>query len=185
MTERDRRHWDDRYRIRTPIRSEDVCLPGPFTDHADRFPTAGAALELACGTGAVSVWLAGRGLNVRGLDISEVAIAQARKLAQDNEVGHSCQFDVVDLDAGLPSGVQADVICCFHFRDRRLDRAIIDRLAPGGLLAISVLSEVGAPPGRYRAGRGELTDAFAELHRIAAGEGGGRAWLLASKIASE
>lgn len=185
VSHEDRRNWDDRYRIRTPTRSEDVRLPEPFTSHADRFPAAGTALELACGAGAVSVWLAGRGLNVRGLDISDVAIGEARKLAQDNEVGHRCQFDVVDLDAGLPAGVHADVICCFLFRDRGLYRSIIDRLAPGGLLAMSVLSEVGAQPSRHRAGPGELTDAFAELDRIAAGEGGGRAWLLASKIAAE
>lgn len=131
------------------------------------------------------MWLAGRGLNVRGFDISEVAVVQARKLAQDNGVGHSCQFENFDLDAGLPSGRQADVICCLQFRDRRLDRAITDRLAPGGLLAISVLSQVDARPGRYRAHPGELTDAFADFDRIAAGEAGGRAWLLASKSASD
>lgn len=185
MTDRDRRDWDDRYRIRTPTRSEDIVLPAPFTEHADRFPPAGTALELACGGGATSVWLARRGLNVRGLDISEVAIGRARKLAQDNAVGRNCQFEVYDLDAGLPPGRQADVICCFHFRDRRLDRAIIDRLAPGGLLAISVLSQVDAQPGRYRARPGELTDTFADLDRIAAGESMGQAWLLASKSASD
>lgn len=156
----------------------------PFAEHADRFPSVGDALDLACGRGLVSVWLARRGLNVRGVDVSEVAVAQARKLAQDNGVIANCQFDVVDLDTGLPAGLQANMIVCLHFRDRRLDRAIIDRLSPGGLLAISVLSQVGAGPGRFRALPGELTDSFAELDHIAGAEGEGQAWLLASKPGS-
>lgn len=181
MTDRDRRDWDDRYRTRPPLHSGDIRLPTPFAEHADRFPTVGDALELACGRGPASLWLAGRGLIVRGLDISAIAIEQARKLARDNAFERNCQFDVFDLDAGLPSGPKADVILCLQFRDRRLDRAIIDRLAPGGLLGISVLSQVGAQPGRFRARPGELPQAFAELDRIAGGEGDGQAWLLASK----
>ena len=65
--------------------------------------------------------------------------------------------------------------------DRRLDRAITDRLVPGGLLAISVLSAVGAAPGPFRAEPGELRAAFADLTVIAAGEGDGEAWLLARR----
>lgn len=53
------------------------------------------------------------------------------------------------------------------------------RLAPGGLLAIAVLSEVGAAAGPFRAGCGQLRAAFAGLDVIAAGEGQGQAWLLA------
>jgi hypothetical protein len=48
-----------------------------------------------------------------------------------------------------------------------------------GVLAISVLSEVGAQPGFFRAAAGELDVAFAALQAMAAGEGDGQAWLLA------
>jgi SAM-dependent methyltransferase len=118
-------------------------------------------------------------LDVFGLDISPVAIAQARDLAKHSGVGGRCRFDVVDLDDGLPAGPPVDVILCHKFRDRRLDQAIIGRLAPGGLLAIAVLSEVGAAPGPFRTAHGELPAAFADLNVIAAGEGEGYAWLLA------
>jgi SAM-dependent methyltransferase len=113
------------------------------------------------------------------LDISAVAIGQARDLAQRSGVGDRCRFDIVDLDDGLPAGPPVDVIVCHKFRDRRLDRAIIGRLAPGGLLAIAMLSEVGAAPGPFRAVPGELPATFAELDQVAAGEGQGCAWLLA------
>lgn len=134
---------------------------------------------MACGQGGGAVWLAQRGLDVLGLDISGAAIAAARDLAERCGVDARCRFDVVDLDDGLPDGPPVDVVLCHRFRDRRLYRAMIERLAPGGLLAIAVLSEVGGAPGRFRAAPGELTDAFAGLHMLAAGEGDGWAWLLA------
>ena len=121
---------------------------------------------------------------MRGFDISPVAIGQARELARRSGIADRCRFDVFDLDDGLPIGLlsdwpDADVILCHKFRDRRLDQAIIERLAPGGLLAIAALSEVDAAPGPFRARPGELTAAFAELELVAAGEGQGYAWLLA------
>lgn len=157
---------------------------GTLAPHAGVFPTTGHALDLACGQGVDAVWLAHRGLEVRAFDISPVAISQARELARRSGVDDRCRFDVFDLDDGLPVELlsdwpAADVILCHKFRDRRLDRAMIERLAPGGLLAIAALSEVDAAPGPYRVGPGELSAAFAELELVAAGEGQGYAWLLA------
>lgn len=125
------------------------------------------------------MWLANHGLDVWGVDVSEVGIAQARDLARHQGFDQHCRFDVVDLDGGLPAGPQVDMLLCNKFRDRRLDRALIARLAPGGLLAICTLSEVGAEPGPFRAARGELLSAFGELDIVAADEADGHAWLVA------
>jgi 2-polyprenyl-3-methyl-5-hydroxy-6-metoxy-1,4-benzoquinol methylase len=179
VTSQDRRRWDERYASRQPPPDEAIRPPGLFADYADAFPRAGHGLDLACGQGFGSVWLARRGLDVRAFDVSAIAIDQARELARRNGVADRCRFDVVDLDDGLPAGPPADVILSHKFRDSRLDRAIIARLAPSGLLAIAALSEVGGVPGRFRATPGELAAAFAELDVVAAGEGGGHAWLLA------
>jgi SAM-dependent methyltransferase len=181
MGEADRRRWDERYETKGPPAVGAVAPPNVLARYADAFPTAGTALDLACGQGVGAVWLALRGLEVLGWDISPVAVRQARELAQRRGVGDRCRFDVVDFDAGLPVGPPVDVIVCHKFRDRRLDRAIIERLAPGGLLAIAVLSEVGASPGPFRAAAGELTAAFAGLDVIDADEGDGLAWLLARR----
>ncbi|AQT78702.1 SAM-dependent methyltransferase [Mycolicibacterium litorale] len=176
MAETDRLRWDDRYAGRA---GAVAGLPQLFARYADAFPTAGLALDVACGPGAVSAWLAGRGLTVLGVDVSPVAVEQARQLAASTGVGDRCRFEVADLDEGLPPGPRADVIVCHLFRDPRLYPAILSRLAPGGLLAIAVLSEVGAAPGGFRARAGELVAAFACLDTVASGEGGGEAWLLA------
>jgi SAM-dependent methyltransferase len=179
MAEGDRRRWDERYTTQGPPPVSAVEPPELLARHTDVFPTAGTALDLACGQGFGAVWLARRGLEVLGLDISPVAISQARDLARRSGVGDRCRFEVVDLDDGLPAGPPVDVVLCHKFRDRRLDQAIIGRLAPGGLLAIAVLSEVGAAQGPFRGAPGELPAAFAGLDQIAAGEGQGYAWLLA------
>jgi SAM-dependent methyltransferase len=177
----DRGHWDRRYSERDPLSVDDVALPSRFRLFADVFPTGGRAVELACSAGAASVWLAKRGLSVWACDASAVAIAQAEDLAERCGQAHRCRFEVVDLGAGLPAGDSADVVLCNMFRDPRLDRPIIDRLAVGGVLAISALSEVGAAPGRFRARPGELLAAFGSLEVITHGEEGGQAWLLARR----
>lgn len=179
MTREDRRRWDKRYASQGPVPVGAVESPSVFAAYAEIFPTTGQALDLACGQGFGTVWLARRGMEVLGLDISPVAISQARDLARRSGVDDRCRFDVVDLDAGLPAGSPVDVVLCHRFRDRRLDRAIVERLAPGGLLAIAALSEVDATPGPFRAAPGELRAAFAELDLVAAGEAQGHAWLLA------
>ncbi|MCV7100392.1 SAM-dependent methyltransferase [Mycobacterium palustre] len=181
MAAEDRRRWDERYAGAGAPPLGAIGPPDVLARHADVFPTAGRALDVACGPGLAAVWLARRGLKVVGLDISPVAVGQARDLARRAGVGDRCRFDVVDLDGGLPAGPPVDVIVCHRFRDRRLDPAMIERLAPGGLLAIAALSEVGAAPGPFRAAPGELPAAFGELRLVAAGEGDGCAWLLARR----
>ncbi|CAN3129279.1 class I SAM-dependent methyltransferase [Mycobacterium sp. smrl_JER01] len=181
MTRDDRDRWDRRYAERGPLPVEAAALPPRLQHCADVFPTAGHALDLACGAGAGSVWLAQRGLNVRGCDASPVAIQQARDLARRCGQIRRCRFDVHDLDAGLPSGRPVDVVLCHKFRDARLDYAVVDRLTAGGVLAICVLSEVGAAPGPFRAARGELAAAFAALQIVDHGERDGEAWLVARR----
>ncbi|WP_408632954.1 class I SAM-dependent methyltransferase [Mycolicibacterium mengxianglii] len=178
VSAQDRTRWDQRYTRGTPLTPADVAVPAPFSRFAEMFPTSGHALDLACGRGLSAIWLAQRGMSVFGLDISPVAIADARDLAQRCGVDQQCRFEVTDLDGGLPPGPPAEVIVCHMFRDPRLDRAILQRLVPGGLLAVSALSEVGAHPGPFRVRADELETAFAALEVIAAGAGDGTAWLL-------
>nr|WP_018599275.1 class I SAM-dependent methyltransferase [Mycobacterium sp. 155] len=162
-------------------RSSDDTEPGPpsvFASYVTVFPVTGTALDIACGQGTASIWLAQRGFEVLGVDVSPVAVETARAQARRFGVADRCRFGVADLDDGLPAGPPADVILCHRFRDRRLYPSLIDRLAPGGLLAICVLSEIGGAPHPFRATPGELHAAFAGLEVIAAGEGDGQAWLL-------
>lgn len=173
--------WDQRYLTRGPAGAGSVGVAAVFAPYAREFPESGSALDVACGQGGTAVWLARRGLSVWGLDISGVAIDQAGDLAARCGVADRCRFSVADLDSGLPAGGPAEVIVCQRFRAPHLYPVLAQRLAPGGLLAIEVLSEVDAEPGPYRAPAGELRAAFGDLGVIAEGERAGIAWLLARK----
>lgn len=179
MTTDDRTRWDQRHARAGPPTAEEAGPPALLAPYANLFPTQGRALDLACGRGRGSVWLARRGLRVWGLDVSPVAVALAGGLARRCGVADRCRFEVADLDAGLPPGPPVDVILCHFFRDPRLDADLPGRLAPGGILAVAALSEVGAGPGPYRVPPGGLQGAFPTLEVLAGGEGGGEAWLVA------
>ncbi len=185
LSEEDRRHWDSRYAEAgmAPIGGFPPPVFAPF-EHL--FPTEGHALELACGRGRAAVWLAGRGMNVWAVDVSSVAIDLSGQLAVLSGVANRCRFEVLDLDGELPEGPPVDLILCHlpHlFRDQRLNEAMIDRLARGGLLAVAVLSEVGPGPGPFRVRPGELLDAFGKLGVFVQGEADGMAWILARRHA--
>lgn len=181
MSDDDRVRWDRRYAGRGVVSVDDVGLPSIFQPFAEMFPTVGHALDLACGPGGTAVWLAQRGMDVYGCDVSPVAIDHARALAELCDCAARCRFETLDLDQGLPAGMPVNMLLCNKFRDPRLDRAIVERLADGGLLAISALSEVGAAPGPFRAKAGELIRAFDVLEVIASEEARGEAWLLARR----
>ncbi len=182
MTEEDRVHWDARYSADKDSNDLDPPgIPAVFAPYTDLFPRAGFALDLACGRGATSVWLATIGLEVWGVDVSPVALDQARRLAAKHGMSGQCQFHLADLDLGLPSSPAAEVVLCHLFRDQRLYLPIVERLKAGGLLAVAVLSEIDAQPGPFRARAGELKAAFEQLVLLADGERDGRAWLLARK----
>jgi SAM-dependent methyltransferase len=162
MADEDRERWDQRYAARAPAGVEDVGPPPSFVDLVAALPSEGAALELACGEGTAAVWLAQRGLRVLGVDGSPVAIDRARLLAERAEVADRCTFDLVDLDGGLPDGPPADLVLCHLFDTPALDDQLVARLAPDGVLAVAVLSEVGGVAGRFRVAPGALLARFGD-----------------------
>jgi SAM-dependent methyltransferase len=173
MSEADRRCWDARHAV-----ADDV-LPLPpeaLRGQEDLVPTAGRALDVACGRGAVALWLAERGLAVDAVDVSPVGLAAGARRAG----GLPVRWWVADLDAGLPPGCAGpyDVVVVQRFRDPALYPALVTALATGGLLVVTVLSEVDEGPGPWRAAPGELRAAFADLDVLVHTEANGEASLV-------
>jgi 2-polyprenyl-3-methyl-5-hydroxy-6-metoxy-1,4-benzoquinol methylase len=75
VTREDGCRWGARYASQVPPPGGAVEPPGVFAAYANEFPTSGRALDLACGQGLGALWLARRGMDVWGLDISPVAIS--------------------------------------------------------------------------------------------------------------
>ncbi len=73
----------------------------------------GKVLDIGCGTGSNSVWLAGKGFDVSGIDLSDTAIHQAQEKA--SEAGVSCAFQsgdfLTDHIAGAPFSLVVDRGC--------------------------------------------------------------------------
>jgi SAM-dependent methyltransferase len=92
-------NWDERYEHRDL--PWDIGVPDPhLVEVVESGSVArGRVLEIGCGTGTNALWLASRGFEVLGIDISPRAIAQAAaKLA-----GESVRFEVRDfLEAAIP-----------------------------------------------------------------------------------
>ncbi len=186
MTAQDRERWDARH----AAVSGDVPLPpDALRGREELLPAAGGrALDVACGRGAVAVWLALRGLVVDAVDVSPVGLAAAGRLAAAHGVAAGVRCWPHDLDAGLPAGCSGpyDVVVCQRFRDPAGYPQLAQRLGPGGLLVLTVLSEVGEEPGRWRAGPGELRSAAAAagggaLRVLVEREGNGEAVLVARR----
>lgn len=66
-------------------------------------PDAGlSVLDLGCGTGNESVYLAEHGFDVSGVDYTPVAVERARESAKAAKVNGSCRFVVGDVTAPIP-----------------------------------------------------------------------------------
>lgn len=92
------RHW----RFETPVWGN----WGVSEDELGLMPadmTGMQAVELGCGTGYVSAWMARRGAQVTGIDVSPQQLATARRLASE----HGADITFIEGNAektGLPSG---------------------------------------------------------------------------------
>ena len=77
----DGRRWNERYAASptpSPRAPEAVDL---WPELASELPVSGRCLDIASGTGAVTLWLAQRGLDVIALDVSDVAIGRLEAAA--------------------------------------------------------------------------------------------------------
>jgi SAM-dependent methyltransferase len=108
------------------------------------------SLELGCGLGRFSSYLASRGLRATGVDFSQVAIARAReRVAHEAAQPEFLVGDVTHLDTlSGPFDVSFDV-GCFHCLDSNAQQGYVSEvsrlLTPGGTHLIWALD--GAPSG--------------------------------------
>jgi len=127
-----------------------------LTTQTERFRSGGQVLDVACGEGRNSVWLAERGCEVLGVDISPLALDKARRLAAER--GVSVTFVEADIRHWQwePEAVDAVVCVCIQVaapQDRgRLFEGFKATLKPGGLLLLQgytpkqVEYKTGGPP---------------------------------------
>ena len=102
----------------------------------------GKALELGCGEGQNSIWLAQRGWIVNAVDISPSAIAEARQQAQAGGVADTIIFHATDISQWRPVSRYDLVFCAFGLPARGMGRSrVLDMAAaataPGGTIMLT------------------------------------------------
>ncbi len=122
------------------------------------------ALDIACGEGRNSIFLARHGFAVTGLDISAAGIAKAR--ARMAEEGVTADFRVVDLE-GYVFTETYDLIINFNFLLRDLIPKGVAALSPGGVFVFDTIMDspalVGHHTKRFLLQPGELRRLFEPL----------------------
>lgn len=132
--------WNQRYAGDEYVYGEE---PNTFlTEHARQLE--GPVLSLAEGEGRNAVYLASLGLQVHGVDMSDVGLAKAQALAKAR--GVEIQTEVADLGVFEPAaGHYGSVVSIFaHLPSvirQRLYPLVERALKPGGLLLLEAYSE--------------------------------------------
>jgi len=126
--------WDRRYAA-----TELMWSAGPNATVREQVSglTPGRALDLACGEGRNSLWLASEGWDVTGVDFSQIAVDRAGRLA--TERGLPSRFIRADLAEWAPPAASADLVLLAYLQvPEPLRGAVIEAaaaaVAPGGTL---------------------------------------------------
>ncbi|HEX4746811.1 MAG TPA: class I SAM-dependent methyltransferase [Gaiellaceae bacterium] len=133
-----REDWDKRY---AGVENLWAVRPNRFlvAEVADLPP--GRALDLACGEGQNSIWLATLGWNVTGVDYSEVAIEKARVRAERD--GVSVDFVCADLLEYEPAQEAYDLVLLLYFHIPSTERRLVLERAAGATASGGTVVLVG------------------------------------------
>ncbi len=155
--------------------SRSLDLPSPFIERwvrelAAGRPAPGRALDVAMGHGRHARLLARAGYRVFGVDIDYDAVAAARTAlaaAGDDLLAWCGDLTMAPLPAS-----KFDVIVVARYLQRNLFEAIVDALAPGGVVLYETFTEAQRARGRgptspdHLLKAGELPTYFARLETL-------------------
>ncbi|GAB3562453.1 class I SAM-dependent methyltransferase [Amycolatopsis endophytica] len=133
--------WETLYHDRRQDASVWGARVNPILTEVAAGLTEGAALDLGCGAGGDTMWLARRGWRVTAVDISATAVEQVRRLAREAGLDEAISAERHDLADTFPDGTFDLVSAQYFHTPFALPRATILRAAaqalrPGGRLLV-------------------------------------------------
>jgi tellurite methyltransferase len=187
----DRERWDRQHAAKRATQEPATFLKEIFQSDHWSIPR-GQALDIATGKGQNAIFLAERGFEVLGIDISPVALEEARRFAEEKSL--KVNWQEADLERiELPKG-DYDLVVNFNYLQRSLVSQIKKTLMPGGWVIFETYltdqSKIGHPINPdYLLLHNELLDFFRDFRVLyyregkflQSGESEFRAGLLAQK----
>jgi len=155
MALEDKERWNEKYQD-NKIPDEPVKLIRDYVHLA----TGKQALDIACGMGRHSKYLASLGFEVDALDISSVAIEQLQGIPHIHAIE-------VDFDTYTLEKEKYDLIICTYFLERKLFPQMFAALKPNGIILMETFlhdednERVPSNPA-FRLNEGELEAYFDE-----------------------
>ena len=165
MSAEDREKWDQRYREGAYVSRN---YPSEFLRNRAELLNIGRAMDLACGLGRNSIYLAELGFEVDAIDVSLVGLEIAREKAKERRLSiHWINEDLLN-NWTIPDQ-QYDLILMFRFVSSEVLLKLPQLLAQGGALIIEEHLQwpqgnvVGPSGNRFRVKPGELMEGCKEL----------------------
>ena len=118
----DKKRWNERY-LEDPMPQNVSPIVEKYIEHVN----IGNALDVACGTGRNTHFLADLGFNVDAVDISDYALDRVRKSSTINKIE-------TDLDKYNITPNKYDLIVNVNYLNRRLLSQMKDALRSGGVV---------------------------------------------------
>lgn len=136
------KEWD----LRWQKKASTSLTPDPWLLRAMPFLSPGSVLDIACGRGRNSLYLAEHGFAVTGVDISGQGLNLFRQEAATRNLSIELVQSDLEKSPTLPEG-PFDVVSVFFYLQRSLLPAIKDTIRPGGFAVLRTFSKAGDFPG--------------------------------------
>ena len=162
MSKQDLDKWNQRYAEDSYRKNNPVVL---LQDWLPKVPV-GKALDVACGAGRNSIFLAQSGFQVDAIDISPEGLRKARQQAEN--LGLSINWLEQDLDQAFQFDMEYNLIIVMWYVNLALVSRLCDCLATGGYLLceehlITDQDVIGPSSLNYRVAPGALREAVSGL----------------------
>jgi len=159
MSIEDKERWDKKYKSN--------IIPSKIVEVVENYAklaTGKSALDIACGMGRNSKFLAESGFDVHALDISEVAIESLKDI-------ENIRAEIVDFDSYSLKENSYDLIVCTYFLERKLFPQIEKALKEDGIFIFETFmhdaENTKVPSNKsFLLNKGELEATFDERYNL-------------------
>jgi 2-polyprenyl-3-methyl-5-hydroxy-6-metoxy-1,4-benzoquinol methylase len=140
MSKYDQSFWEERWSQALENRTGELRAASMHLTDVFASVPPGRALDAGCGHGAESIWLAGHGWDVTGVDFSPTALEAARSTAESlgTEIAGRVNFIERDLGAWPPESEYYDLVVSLYVHVAGSIEDFVVRMAdavkPGGTL---------------------------------------------------